>query len=34
LSLTDLSSLAKFLLVSVISVSVVSVGVLMRRFSR
>jgi uncharacterized membrane protein len=33
LSLTDLSSLEKFLIVSVISVSFVSVGVLMRRLS-
>jgi len=33
LSLTDLSSLAKFLIVSIVSVSVVSIGVLMRRLS-
>lgn len=33
LSLTDISSLAKLLIVSAISVGVVSVGVLMRRLS-
>ena len=33
LSLTEISSLAKLLIVSAISVGVVSVGVLMRRFS-
>ncbi|RLI51955.1 hypothetical protein DRO61_01050 [Candidatus Bathyarchaeota archaeon] len=33
LSLTDLSSLAKFLIVSIVSVSVVSIGVLIRRLS-